>query len=538
MALLSDDLAARFETLFQAFLGFAYHNRGGLATLALYHPRAMLSWGGKVVPACEMDADSYGLALAQQADDRELAGEGRFAPIFEQVRLAGGVQDGEERAVTWFDAQEITSGRSLAIGVGFESHEGLWGLAWLTLADHPQTWNFEAGRAQAIADYPYALSRGLGAPRTWLDLSWHRLYGHPTPALMALPEAQFSCHGSGTCCDILFGVEVEAGGQALIDAIPWEHVHPPLKGTLLPVREDGRLQLKPVGETCRFLDENRHCRIHAYLGRAAFPVCSQYPVRWTFTPEGAAITASMICGSARTRLGPPLASRVDDIHGRMALFPEALSPPFRLEEGGKDDWDAYREAEAFVLEVLARRDLKIERRLWLACLYLSALDVGKQADWSELESVADPTHPVALSTRLGVVELIASLMMDLREGPLELAPDDPETEDVLTYLCRSIVFSKQFLERYSLRMALNVAAFTVVLVRLIRRRYPEAAWSDASILVQAIGKISHGPLLNVLKHASELESMLVARDFTAWCIGGEEPQPAETASAEGEAGRL
>ncbi|MEB3196482.1 MAG: hypothetical protein VKP62_04690 [Candidatus Sericytochromatia bacterium] len=534
MALLPDATAVQLESQFQAFLAKAYQGGDGVALLGMYHPEALISFAGETTRAGELDAEDFALLQAHFLERRATAGGDALAPLLAPPRLSGGRLEGPERAVLWFDSVEQGSGQAIAIGVGFALFEECWRVAWMTLRAAPQNWDFETGRAQAVSEFACAEAADLIAPRTWLDLSWYRQFGHPKPLLQVLPEAHFGCHGSGHCCDKVFAIDVDAGAQTLIDAIPWEKVHPPLKGTRLQQKDDGRLRLKGVGEVCRFLDEKRHCRIHTYLGRAVFPVCSQYPLRWTRTPDGVAITTSIFCGSARRRWGPALSERQADIHARMSLFPVTSSPPFRIEVDGADDWGLYREAEARVLAILARRDLTLDRRLWLSCVYLNALRKGQHLDTAALDAVAGPHCPNSMAQRLSTLEVVASVVADIGEGPLELEPDDPETEDVLTHACRDLIFSKTFLERYSLRTALNASAFMVILVRWLRRRQPAHRWTDDSPLVNAIGQISHGPFLRILTLAPHFEALLNSPDFVAWFIGPEPRQDGRPVEGAGE----
>src|SRR5207249_3540061 len=106
---------------------------------------------------------------------------------------------------------------------------------------------------------------------------------------------------------------------------PWETIRPELAGTKLAERPDGLLQLKTKGERCRFLDENRHCLIHKTIGRQVFSSCAVFPYSFAETPEGVAVSASFVCGSARHNLGAPLDANPEDLHFRMAQI-KAMRP--------------------------------------------------------------------------------------------------------------------------------------------------------------------------------------------------------------------
>jgi Fe-S-cluster containining protein len=526
--LISDELADHLTARLQDLVTWSEHPRGGLVVHGMYAPEALLSLRYEVTPAAELEAQDYALHLAARAD---LRAEGRMQgtePAFRDLTLAGAQREEGDRIVAWFDTREEGSGQSIAIGVGFRLHLGEWRVGWLTLAATPQTWDYELGRAQANAEFPAARAADLAAPRTWLDLAWHRQVGYPRPPLLVLPEARFSCQSSGTCCGVGFDVDVDRAAQDVIDAIPWERYHPPLKGSRLPVRPDGRLQLKGLDETCRFLDERRHCRIHAILGRAAFPVCDEYPFIATGTPDGVAITTSVACGTVRANLGTPLTERFAELYARRALFPPAAVGEFRLEHDGPADWPAYRAAEADLLTLLGRAELPLDRRFWLGSLYLDALRDGLPLDWAALEKAPAPVSTAPLPTRLALLDTVAQTVLLPVGGEPALAPDDGPTAALLTTMARSLIFGKRYVTRYSLRASWNAAAVMTTFARQARARHPDGqleesvAWSIGAVMM-------HGRFVHLLKVAPALEALFLSPHFIAWLLGEEPAQaPAPT----------
>jgi Fe-S-cluster containining protein len=514
LQLVSNELAAHLADRLEALLAWSEDPRGGPAPRELYAPDAWISFQYEAVRVAELDAEAYLQALSTRAD-REGA---REEPHFCGLALAGARWEADDLIVAWFDASEGRSGRAVAIGVGFRGHEAGWRIGWLTLASTPQGWDYAHGLAQAAAEFPAARAGGLAVPRTWLDLAWHRQFGYDRPPLLVLPEARFSCQSSGTCCGVGFDVDVEPAAQAVIDAIPWERHHPALAGTQLPVRPDGRLQLKGVDETCRFLDEHRHCRIHAILGRAVFPVCDEYPFIATGTPEGVAITTSVACGTVRANLGAPLTERIPEIHARRALFPPAAVADYRLEADGPASWAAYKAAEADVLALLLRTELPLDRRLWLGSLYLDAMRDGRPLAWDALEAAPPPRSTVPLAARLSVLDTVAETVMLPAGGVLALAEDDAPTAALLTSMARNLIFGKRYATRYGLRASWHAATLMATFVRLARARHPEGrleertAWSIGAVMM-------HGRFLHVLKLAPALEGLFLSPDFVAWLLG-------------------
>jgi len=521
--LVSNELADHLAATLDQLLRHSEDPEGGPALHGMYAPEALLSLQQQVVPAAELDAEAY----ARELSDQAAAPPGGGAPRFRATALAGARQEDGDRIVAWFDAVEEVSGQDCAIGVGYRLHQGAWRVGWLTLAAAPQAWDYDLGRAQAAAEFPAARAADLAAPRTWLELAWHRQFGYPHPPLLVLPEARFSCQSSGTCCGVGFLIDVDQAAQAVIDAIPWERIHPPLKGTQLPVLPDGKLLLKGIDETCRFLDERRHCRIHATLGRAVFPVCDEYPFLATGTPDGVAISMSMACGTVRANQGTPLTERLPELHARRALFPPTAVETYRLEDNGPADWPAYRAAEEVLLALLLRTELPLDRRLWLGSLYLTALRDGVPPDWAALEASPEPVSSVPLASRLALLDTVAETMLLPASGVQALAPDDEATAALLTSMARNVVFSKRYAARYGLRASWHAVGLMATLVRQARSRHPDlhledrAAWSIGAVIM-------HGRFRHVLKVAPALEALFLSTDFIAWLIG-QEPAAAELA---------
>ena len=66
---------------------------------------------------------------------------------------------------------------------------------------------------------------------------------------------------SAVCCKHDYEITLPPEAQMLIDAVPWDRIQPQLSGVRLPVRPDGRLQLKTLNEHCRFLGAHNQCLI-------------------------------------------------------------------------------------------------------------------------------------------------------------------------------------------------------------------------------------------------------------------------------------
>lgn len=527
MSLVRTELAEHLRERLEAFLAWSQDPYAGMALLAMQAPDAPIGFKFELVLAGQVDPKDYALHLAASGIVRD---EGRLTapnPTFTDLTLSGASLEDDDRVVAWFDAVEAASRQEVAIGVGFVTYDEAWRIGWLTLARAPQTWSWDHGRVQALADFPAAYASGNAVPRTWLDLGWYRIFAHPRPPLLTLPEARFGCHGSLGCCDKGFNIEVGAWAQHLIDAIPWEDHHPPLLGTKLKELPDGKLDLKRLDERCRFLDEQSRCRLHALMGRAPFPTCDLYPFQVHGTPDGVVVTTSLACRSARNRLGPAVADRAEEIWARLALHPPPEATEVRIERDRPVAWEAYREAEQALLALLDRRELPLDRRLWLGSLYLDALREGSFTDWASLEAAPGP---VATVTEADRVVLIAEAMGMLGVPGLSdgstFAPDDAESDRLVTDLSRNMVFSKYFSALYGLRSAWHAAALFTLFVRFARGAQPHGAVSDATLWM-ACASMTHGRLRRLFEVLPSFESLFLSPTFVAWCIG-----PAQAATGE------
>jgi hypothetical protein len=292
-------------------------------------------------------------------------------PDWSAIEPVSYTPDGPEHVIAWFSVLELHTNKTLALAVGLTWEDDAWRVEWLTLAKTPQPWRYRMGFSQMLADYPFMLETKRYFARTWLDAAYYRLCPPEPPEFAALPEARFSCHSSGVCCRHDYAIVLPKAAQPFLDALPWELIHPPLVGTKLPVLPDGRLQLKSQDETCRFLDEQRQCRIHKALGRPVFAPCAAFPMAFAETPAGIVVTASNLCGSVRAGLGPPLASRPADLAFRFALAPCRQTDAYRLTADLEVPWEVYLEAETALLSLLEREDLPLYRRLALGSRLLA-----------------------------------------------------------------------------------------------------------------------------------------------------------------------
>ncbi len=198
-------------------------------------------------------------------------------PLF--YTLAADAATGE--SVAWFQVAEAREQHSFPVAVGFVTTPRGQRIGWCTLAPQVKPWSYRDGLLHSVANYPW-MRNGTPVPaRGLLDASYFRHYWRAPVTFHTLPDARFSCMMSAVCCKHDYEITLPAEAQMVIDAMPWETVEPRLSGTRLPVRPDGKLQLKTSNEHCRFLGSRNHCLIHQTLGRSrSVPVrCSPFRLR-------------------------------------------------------------------------------------------------------------------------------------------------------------------------------------------------------------------------------------------------------------------
>ncbi|MFN3431741.1 MAG: hypothetical protein ACK46X_17530 [Candidatus Sericytochromatia bacterium] len=345
-----------------SFLALGDAPDDGAALFDAYAPGAMLYYDGTVAPLGELDRDSF---VATWRFTQGLFGR-RPRPVFLNPALHRVEEESADRIVAWFTATEREHGHAVYLAGGFERHDGAWRIDWLLLDKAPQPLTFASGRMQMLGDFAFGQGAGLIFPSSWLEVGYFRHFDLPRPPLLLQEGARFGCQSQAGCCSANFGIEVPAAAQHAVDAIPWETLHPPLVGTRLELLESGDRLLKKNGEVCRFLDEKNHCRIHAALGRAIFPVCARYPFVMTQTPDGLAVASSYACGTVRGNIGPLLTERADDLYERAAMGPSGGLPTyFSLAAGNAVEWDEYAEAQETIMGILDQAELPLHRRLWM-----------------------------------------------------------------------------------------------------------------------------------------------------------------------------
>jgi hypothetical protein len=499
---------------FTAFVALLDDPEGGQALHDLYHPQALVITSFHPQTLESVGAFLFAAAFRSSWDMYAMHHPGADRrPSLGAPRLLSWKAEGDDLVVAWWEADERLDGRPVVIATGYALEDGEWRLGWLTMEEAVEDWGFYYGQARMLADYEYAHANLDIMPRSFLDLAYFRLYGHEKPAIATLPGARFSCGMSSVCCSIDYRITVHQGAQAFIDAVPWDEIHPELEGVQLEPAADDQLLLKDAGKPCRFLDEHRHCRIHKAFGRPVFNACTQFPLRFAGTPDGVIVAGSPLCGSVRSGLGPALAEKQTELQGRLAVRGAANLPvpeTFHITRTAESPWEAFKAAEALLLEALDREDLPLRRRLWLGTRLLMAAELGHplafEPAW-ETEPMTGP-GPARRDEAEAVMDVLVRGLDIERPAPMRGALETPNSgrEGWLVGVLKNMVFSKTFSYAISLAAAHHVNVVMFTLIERLERHFAPAPVPEPVVINLAM-RLFHGQLHAFLRedeHVTEL----------------------------------
>jgi hypothetical protein len=432
--------------------------------LALYAPDAWLV--ARREPARQADRPAAGWQSLWQ-DDVPAAQRPSCLPEPAPLARLDIEPDRPDEAVAWFPTHGPANVAYVALGCRRTNDS--WQVVWSLFAAAPKTFEPGLGEAVMLSDFPFLAHASLPPMRTFLELGWWRATVAPRPALDTMAGARFACQGSSACCRAQWAVEVPAIAQAVLDSIPWEDADADLRGQQLSAGAPGLLQLKGRNEACRYLDANKHCRIHKRLGNPIFAACSAFPYRFVETPDGVVAATSFACGTVRANLGPPLPTLVDDIQARLARA--GLSHrmgAFRLANGREIEWEAFRALEGSLRDDLGNTDLPLVRRLWLGARRLEAAVFNLPEDVATWEVEAIAPHSLTdtmQDQRALALHLFARIDPVLAPVALRDAPHTPleDTERVARFL-QTVHFSKIFSYPYDL---VTAHTMTILLAQML-----------------------------------------------------------------------
>jgi len=489
---------------------------GGEALLALHAAQALVPTADGLSAVAAVSAEEFGRVHRQVS----LAGADVLPRWSDPVRLERvSTQD-----VLWFEVRELTQERTLVGALGVHAGAGGPRIGWCTLAARVQTWTYEQGLLQSLSDFPWLKKGGPAPARLLLDASYFRLHWREPVRFTTLPDARFTCQMSAVCCKHDFEIALPKDAQHIVDAMPWRSLNPALEGTRLPVRADGKLLLKSIDETCRFLGAQRQCLIHQTLGRQPFGACSVFPYSFAKTPDGVAVALSPICGSVRQGLGAAPADREDDLRERLVHAEPRSTDHYRLTPEVEVRWEGFSQVENALRECLAAQDLPLRRRLLVGARVLGAIRRGEPLDTQQM--IDAPPAQITPDLRQVLRDMLAKILRwdraALRTLPQEVPADlfarESRDPQVLARILQNVLFSKVYSYSFDLTTAHNLSII-LYLLALVMEATCDGPMPD--VLWQELGSLGvHGLLKSVLHDGvpAGFRTLVGTAEFGEWAL--------------------
>jgi len=486
--------------LFDDFLQALCDPEGGGRLYQMHAPGAAIRCGDGVKSAADVDPAEFAAAHR----DISLGGADSL-PRFHQATLLDLTHDTDTgKSIAWFQVADAREQLSLPVAVGFVTTPNGLRVGWCTVAPQVKPWSYRDGLLQSLANYPW-MRNGTPTPaRAIVDAGYFRHYWRAPLTFHTLPDARFSCMMSAVCCKHDYEITLPAEAQMLIDAVPWQDVQPQLAGTQLPVRPDGRLQLKTLNEHCRFLGSRNQCLIHQTLGRQPFGSCSVFPFSFAHTPDGVSVAMSPICGAARRGIGVAPLHREDDLRERFVQSEARRTDAFRLAAGAEIPWENFRDIEKALCDCLAQDGIPLRRRLYLGTRLLGALRDGEPLDMNLW--LNEPSIEISDELREAIRGMLAKVLgwdrATLRTLPslIPSALSDLEASDtpILVRILQNTLFSKVYSYQFDLTTAHNFLIVLYLLALLMQAAAPDGVLSD--VMWQELGSLGVHGLLKFLLH--------------------------------------
>jgi hypothetical protein len=514
-------LPLELQSLFESFLAALGDPDGGETLHRLHSSDAIVRCADGMISAAEIDCREFAHA------HREISLRGREAlprfarPVFLQA-VPGGT-DADE-TVAWFEIAEIREERQLVAALGLRTIEGMPRIGWATLTPRVEDWSYRDGLLHSLADYAWMQMTEPARARALIDASYFRYHWRSSVKFSSLPDASFGCQMSTVCCKHDFEISLPSEAQLVIDAMPWETLSPELSGTRLPKRADGKLQLKSLNETCRFLGSRGQCLIHQTLGRQPFGPCCIFPMAFARTPEGVAVGLSPICESTRAGIGPSLSAREEDLRERLVHAEPRQANGFRLSPATEISWEQFRDVEKSLCEILAAKELPMRHRLHVGCRLLGALHDGEPVEvdrWLGESAVA-----ITAELRKAIHDMLIKVLgwdrATLRALPPRIPPAlfgmEVGEPLIVARILQNTLFSKTYSYPFDLTTAHN---FLIVLYLLALVMQDAAGGSLSDAMWRELGALGvHGLLKSVLHEGvpEGFRTVFGTAEFGLWML--------------------
>ncbi len=506
--------------LFDQFLIALCDPDGGEDLYRMHAADAPLRCADSLRPAAEVDAASF----ARTHRDISLGGQ-TVLPRYDRAALLHAPEDADaSESVWWFELIETREQRSLVAALGVRLLGQARRIGWCTLAARVESWSYGQGLLRSLADYSWMRQAEPAPARALLDASYLRRYWRAPVHFSTLPDARFSCQMSTACCKHDFEITLPPEAQLIIDAIPWQTLQPRLSGTRLALRPDGKLQLKELNETCRFLGTQHQCLIHQTLGSQPFGPCAIFPFAFAHTPEGIAVSLSPICGSTLRGLGVAPLDREDDLRERLMQAEPRRADGYRLAPGVELSWQSFRDIEQALRDCLAVEELPLRRRLQVGARMLGAIKRNEPLDSGRWLAEA----PIEITSELraaihGMLEKIlgwdrAALRRLPPVIPSDLCQQEVHEPQIVVRILQNTLHSKVYSYPFDLTTAHN---FLIVLYLLTLTMQAASAGPLPAVMWRELGSLGvHGLLKNVLHEGvpEGFRSLFGTSEFGQWAL--------------------
>jgi hypothetical protein len=505
--------------LFRAFLQALGDAEGGSALYRMHAADAPVRHAQGVGPAAGIAEAEF----ARAHRDISLQGGDRLPAFADAVLLQETASADAPESIAWFEVRQAGETRRLVVAMGSRVTEGVSQIVWCTLADRLEPWSFGDGLLQTLADYPWMRKAEPATARALLDAAYFRRYWRAPLQFSSLPDARFTCQMSTACCKHDYEITLPPEAQLVIDAMPWHRLDPALAGTRLHERPDGKLQLKSVNETCRFLGPRNLCLIHQTLGRQPFGACCVFPFSFASTPEGIAVGLSPICGSVRMGLGVSPREREQDLRERLVHTEPRSTDAYRLAPGVEIAWERFRDIEKGLCDCLAVRDVPMRQRLHVGARLLGALKDDQPVQVSTW--LAESPPPINAELRDAIRGMLARIIgwerPALRRLPRQIPPDLRSLEvrepGGLSLILRNTLFCKV----YSYPFDLTTAHNHLIVLYLLTLTMEAAGTPLSEEMWRELGSLGVHGLLKSMLHEGMPEgfrSLLGTADFGVWML--------------------
>ncbi len=323
-------------------------------------PEAMVLIGAMALPRTDIDRATYAKSMR---DFMRTAGLTELGPAFSLERHVDWRPD-DEGGTLLANIRELKTKTSLSAAFRLVPDGETWQVRSACLQNKPLP-PADVVIARSLAEFAYwrPTSNHDEWPMHGLGLAYIRRHVASHEPLLSLPEARFTCQGSGFCCAQIgnWDVGVHSNTRKAVNAMPWSGLGMP-GPTFIPPPGTKQTDVGPsliagCGEGGCASHVDGRCTLHQSVGWQPIEPCLVFPYQFMATPDGIAVTCSFICHSVGDNKGSLLQEQQADVRLRLqavrSLVTEVQPWVPLLKNGPVLTWEAYRRIETLLLGILA-----------------------------------------------------------------------------------------------------------------------------------------------------------------------------------------